>query len=81
MRLFFLTKKQQKQYIAYLVGLTRVIHRNNVQLFKQDFESYEFCLKALCELSYLVGDIPAMQIVKHFGLEEDDSTSAEGERL
>ena len=70
MRLCFLTKKQQKQYIAYLVGLTRVIHRNNVQLFEQDFESYEFCLKALCELAYLVGDIPAMQTVKHFGLEE-----------
>ena len=79
MRLFFLTKKQQKQYIAYLVGLARVIHRNNVQLFEQDLESYEFCLEALCELSYLVGGIPAMQTVKHFGLEEDDSTSAEGE--
>ena len=70
MRLFFLTKKQQKQYIAYLVGLARVIHRNNVQLFEQDFESYKFCLKALCELSYLVGDVPAMQTVKHFGEEE-----------
>ena len=70
MRLLFLTKKQQKQYIAYLVGLTRVIHRNNVQLFEQDFECYEFCLKALCELSYLVDGIPAMQTVKHFGLEE-----------
>ena len=41
-----------------------------MQLFEQDFESYEFCLKALCELSYLVGGIPAMQTVKHFGLEE-----------
>lgn len=70
MRLFFLTKKQQKQYIAYLVGLTRVIHRNNVQLFEQDFESYEFCLEALCKLSYLVGGISAMQAVKRFGLEE-----------
>ena len=69
MRFSFLTKKQQKQYLAYLVGLTRVIHRNNVQLFKQDFESYAFCLEALCELSYLVGGIPAMQTVKHFGLE------------
>lgn len=69
MRPFLLTKKQQKQYIAYLVGLTRVIHRNNVQLFEQDFESYKFCLEALCELSYLVGGIPAMQTVKHFGLE------------
>lgn len=72
MRLFFLTKKKQKQYIAYLVGLTRVIHRNNVQLSKQDFESYDFCLEALCELSYLVGGIPAMQTVKYFGLEEGD---------
>lgn len=70
MRLFFLTKKQQKQYLAYLVGLTRVIHRNNVQLFEQDFASYEFCLEALCNLSYLVGGISAMQTVKHFGLEE-----------
>ena len=70
MRFFFLTKKQQKQYIAYLVCLTRVIHRNNVQLFEQDFESYEFCLKALCELSYLIGGIPAMQTVDHFGLKE-----------
>ena len=70
MRFFFLTKEQQKQYIAYLVCLTRVIHRNNVQLFEQDFESYEFCLKALRELSYLVGGIPAMQTVEHFGLEE-----------
>ena len=70
MRLFFLTKKQQKQYIANQGGLTRVIHRNNVQLYKQDFESYDFCLKALCELSYLVGGIPAMQTVKHLGLEE-----------
>ena len=70
MRFFFLTKEQQKQYIAYLVCLTRVIHRNNVQLFEQDFESYEFCLEALCKLSYLVGGIPAMQTVEHFGLEE-----------
>ena len=70
MRLFFLTKKQQKQYIAYLVGLARVIHRNNVQLFEQDFESYEFCLEALYELSYLVGRIHAMQTVKHLGVEE-----------
>ena len=72
MRLFFLTKKQQKQYIAYLVGLTRVIHSKNVQLFEQDFESYAFCLKALCELSYLVDGIPAMQTGKHLGLEEGD---------
>ena len=50
-----------------------------MQLFEQDFESYKFCLKALCELSYLVGGISAMQTVKHFGLEEDDSTSTEGE--
>ena len=70
MRLFFLTKKQQKQYIAYLVGLARVIHRNNVQLFEQDLESYKFCLEALCELSYLVDGISATQTVKHFGLEE-----------
>ena len=70
MRLCFLTKKQQKKYIAYLVGLTRAIHRNNVQLFEQDFESYEFCLKALCELAYLVDGISAMQTVKHFGVEE-----------
>ena len=72
MRIFFLTKKQQKQYIAYLVGITRVIHRNNVQLLEQDSESYEFCLEALCELSYLVDGIPAMQTVKHFGLEEGE---------
>ena len=70
MRFFFLTKKQQKQYLAYLVGLARVIHRNNVKLFEHDLESYEFCLEALCKLSYLVGGIPAMQTVKHFGLEE-----------
>ena len=44
MRFLFLTNKQQKQYLAYLVGLARVIHRNNVQLFEQDFASYEFCL-------------------------------------
>ena len=43
-----------------------------MQLFDQDFESYDFCLKALCELSYLVGGIPAMQTVKHLGLEEGD---------
>ena len=41
-----------------------------MQLFEQDFESYKFCLEALCELSYLVDGIPAMQTVKHFGLEE-----------
>ena len=70
MRLFFMTKKKQKQYIAYLVGLTRVIHRNNVKLLEQDFVSYEFCLEALCKLSYLVGGIPAVQTVEHFGLEE-----------
>ena len=70
MRFLFLTKKQKKQYLTYLIGLTRVIHRNNVQLFEQDFESYEFCLEALCKLSYLVGGISAMQTVKHFGLEE-----------
>ena len=70
MRFFFLTKKQKKKAIAYLVGIARVIHRNNVQLFQQNYESYEFCLEALCELSYLVGGIPAMQTVKHFGLEE-----------
>ena len=69
MRLFFLTKKQQKKYIAYLVGLTRVIHSKNVQLFEQDFESYAFCLEALCELAYLVGGIPAMRTVKQLGLD------------
>lgn len=70
MRFFFLTKKQKKKAIAYLVGIARVIHRNNVQLFQQDYESYAFCFEALCELSYLVDGIPAMQTVKHLGLEE-----------
>ena len=70
MRLFFLTKKQQKQYFCFFVGLSCVFHRNNLQLFNQDFESYEFCLEALCELSYLVDGILAMQTVKHLGLEE-----------
>ena len=70
MRFFFLTKKQQKQYLAYLVGLTRVIHRHNVQLFQQDYESYEFCLEAVCELAYLVGGIPGMNVVRYFGLGE-----------
>lgn len=70
MRFLFLNNKQQKESIAYLVGLTRVIHRNNVQLLQQDFESYEYCLKALCELSYLVGGIPAMNTVKYYGMEE-----------
>ena len=70
MRIFFLTKKQQKQYLAYLVGIARVINRNNVQLFRQDYESYAFCLEALCELSYLVGGIPGMNAVRYFGLEE-----------
>lgn len=69
MRLFFLTKKQEKKAIAYLVGLARVIHRNNSQLFQQDYELYEFCLEALCELSYLVGGIPGTNVVKHFGFE------------
>ena len=79
MQVLFLTKKQQKQYLAYLIGITRVIHRNNVQLFENDFESYEFCIEALCKLSYLVGGIPAMQKVKHFGLEEDDDKMQKGE--
>ena len=65
MRFFFLTKKQKKKAIAYLVGIARVIHRNNVQLFQQDYESYEFCLEALCELSYLVGGIPGMNAVRY----------------
>ena len=71
MRFFFLTKKQKKKAIDYLVGIARVIHRNNVQLFRQDCESYVFCLEALCELSYLVGGIPGMNAVRYFGLEED----------
>ena len=70
MRFFFLTKKQQKQHLAYLVGIARVINRNNVQLFRQDYESYAFCLEALCELSYLVGGIPGTNTVRHFGLKE-----------
>lgn len=71
MRFFFLTKKQKKKAIDYLVGIARVIHRNNVQLFRQDCESYVFCLEALCELSYLVGGIPGMNAVRYFGLEQD----------
>ena len=71
MRFFFLTKKQKEKAIDYLVGIARVIHRNNVQLFRQDCESYVFCLEALCELSYLVGGIPGMNAVRYFGLEED----------
>ena len=70
MRFFLLTKKQKKKAIAYLVGIARVIHRNNVQLFQQDYESYEFCLEALCELSHLVGGIPGMIVVRDFGLKE-----------
>lgn len=71
MRFFFLTKKQKKKAIDYLVGIARVIHRNNVQLFQQDSKSYVFCLEALCELSYLVGGIPGMNAVRYFGLEQD----------
>ena len=70
MRFFFLTKKQKEKAIDYLVGIARVIHRNNVQLFRQDCKSYVFCLEALCELSYLVGGIPGMKVVRDFGLEE-----------
>ena len=70
MRFFFLTKKQKKKAIDYLIRIARVIHRNNVQLFQQDYESYVFCLVALCELSYLVGGIPGMNAVRYFGLEE-----------
>ena len=70
MRFFLLTRKQKKKAIAYLVGIARVIHRNNVQLFQQNYESYEFCLEALCELSYIVGGIPGMKVVRDFGLEE-----------
>ena len=70
MRLFFLSRKRQKKYIAYLVGLTRVIHRNNVQLFEQDHESYEDCLEALCELSYIDRGDPRMSAVKQSGFEE-----------
>lgn len=69
MRIFFLTKNQEKKAIAYLVGLARVINMNNVQLFQQDYELYEFCLEALCELSYLVGGIQGMNAVKRFGFE------------
>lgn len=69
MRILFLTKKQEKKAIAYLVGLARVTNMNNVQLFQQDYELYEFCLEALCELSYLVGGIPGTNVVKHFGFE------------
>ena len=71
MRFFFLTKKQKKKAIDYLIRIARVIHRNNAQLFQQDYESYVFCLVALCELSYLVGGIPGMNAVRYFGLEED----------
>ena len=70
MRFFFLTKKQKTKAIDYLVGIARVMDRNDVQLFQQEFESYEFCLEALCELSYLVGGIPGMNAVRYFGLEE-----------
>ena len=70
MRFYLLTRKQKKNAIAYLVGIARVIHRNNVQLFQQDYKSYEFCLEALCELSYIVGGIPGMKVVRDFGLEE-----------
>ena len=70
MRFFFLTKKQKIKAIDYLVGIARVIHRNNLQLFQQDCKSYVFCLEALCELSYLVGGIPGMNAVRYFGLEE-----------
>lgn len=72
MRFLFLTKKQKKKAIAYLVGIARVIQRNNVQLFQQDYESYDFCLEALYELSYLVGGIPGINAVRDFGLEEGD---------
>ena len=71
MRFFFLTKKQKKKAIDYLVGIARVIHRNNLQLFQQDCKSYVFCLEALCELSYLVGGISGMKVVRDFGLEQD----------
>ena len=71
MRFFFLTKKQKKKAIDYLIRIARVIHGNNVQLFQQDYESYVFCLVALCELSYLVGGSPGMNAVRYFGFEED----------
>ena len=70
MRIFFLTKKQKKKAIAYLIGLARVIHRNNVQLLQKDSESYEFCIEALVELSYLIDGLSGPIAVRDFGLEE-----------
>ena len=70
MRILFLTKKQKKKAIYYLIGLARAIHRNNVQLFQQDFESYEFCIEALVELSYLIDGLSGPIAVRDFGLEE-----------
>lgn len=69
MRIFFLTKKQKKEAISYLIGLAKVFHRNNVQLLQQDVESYEFCIEALVELSYLVGGLSGVIEVRD-GLEE-----------
>ena len=69
MRIFLLTKKQKKEAISYLIGLAKVFHRNNVQLLQQDVESYEFCIEALVELSYLVGGLSGVIEVRD-GLEE-----------
>ncbi len=56
MRFFFLTKKQKKKAIAYLVGIARVIHRNNVQLFQQDYDRMSSALRRCvsCHISLVV---------------------------
>ena len=70
MRILFLTKKQKKKAIYYLIGLARVIHRNHVQLLQQDFESYELWIEAVVDPSYLIDGLSGPIAVRDFGLEE-----------
>ena len=70
-------KKKQIEALAYLVGIARYVHKNNVKFAELGFAEYTYVIEAIAELAYIVGGIRGMNTVKRYGFEWEGGESDE----
>lgn len=61
----FITNKRQKELLASLIGIGRFVNSKDIETVQKDPETFEFLINSLAELSYEIGGIEGMKIVKN----------------
>ena len=60
----FITNKRQKEHLARLIGIGRFVNSKDIETLQNDPETFEFLINSIAELSYEIGGIEGMNIVK-----------------